>query len=57
MEDDENYFLEEQATKFRKVASSRLVYYSIFDHSWGATNQDMLLSEMCYYCHVQELIN
>ena len=27
---------------YRKVASSRLVYYSIFDHFWGATNQDML---------------
>ena len=27
---------------YRKVASSRLVYYSIFDHFWGATNQDVL---------------
>ena len=37
-------------TKYRKVASSRPVYYSIFDHFWGATNQDVLLSETCYYC-------
>ena len=29
--------------KYRKVASSRLVYYSIFDHFWGATNRDVLL--------------
>ena len=28
---------------YRKVASSRPVYYSIFDHFWGATNQDVLL--------------
>ena len=41
---------------YRKVASSRLVYYSIFDHFWGATNQDVLLSETCYYCHVQQSI-
>ena len=37
---------------YRKVASSRPVYYSIFDHFWGATNQDVLLTEMCYYCHL-----
>ena len=24
--------------KYRKVASSRPVYYSIFDYFWGATN-------------------
>ena len=42
---------------YRKVASSRPVYYSIFDHFWGATNQDVLLSETCYYYHVQESIN
>ena len=29
--------------EYRKVASSRPVYYSIFDHFWGATNQDVLL--------------
>ena len=28
---------------YRKVASSRPVYYSIFDYFWGATNQDVLL--------------
>ena len=31
-----------------KVVSSRLVYYSIFEHLGGATNQDMILTEMCY---------
>ena len=41
---------------YRKVASSRPVYYSIFDHFWGATNQDVLLTEMCYYCYVQKPI-
>ena len=41
--------------KYRKVAISRPVYYSIFDHFWVATNQDVLLSEMCYY--VQQSIN
>ena len=39
---------------YRKVASSRPVYYSIFNHFWGATNWDVLLTEMCYYCHVQQ---
>ena len=41
---------------YRKVASSIPVYYSIFDYFWGATNQDVLLSETCYYCHVQQSI-
>ena len=41
---------------YRKVASSRPVYYSIFDHFWGATNQDVLLTETCYYCYVQKSI-
>jgi hypothetical protein len=36
--------------KYRKVASSRPVYYSIFDHFGGATNWDVLLTETCYYC-------
>ena len=36
-----------------KVASCIPVYYSIFDHILGATNQDMLLSKTCYYCYVQ----
>ena len=27
---------------YRKVASSRLVYYSIFEHFWGATNGGLL---------------
>ena len=39
---------------YRKVASSRPVYYSIFDYFWGATNQDVLLTETCYYCYVQK---
>ena len=39
---------------YRKVASSRPVYYSIFDHFWGATNQEVLLSETCYYCYVHQ---
>ena len=39
---------------YRKVASSRPVYYSIFDNFWGATNQDVLLNEMCYYFYVQK---
>ena len=41
---------------YRKVAISIPVYYSIFDHFWGATNQDVLLIEMCYYCYVQKSI-
>ena len=41
---------------YRKVASSIPVYYSIFDHFWGATNQDVLLTETCYYCYVQKSI-
>ena len=41
---------------YRKVASSRPVYYSIFDLFWGATNQDVLLTEMCYYCYIQKSI-
>ena len=28
--------------KYRKVASSRPVYYSIFEHFWGATNQGLV---------------
>ena len=43
-------------TKYRKVASSRPVYYSIFDLFWGATNQDVLLTEMCYYFYIQKSI-
>ena len=39
---------------YRKVASSRPVYYSFFDNFWGATNQDVLLTETCYYCYVQK---
>ena len=42
---------------YRKVASSRPVYYSIFDHFGGATNQDVLLSETCYYCYICPAIN
>ena len=34
--------------EYRKVASSGLVYYSMFDHFWGDANQDVLLSETCY---------
>ena len=32
---------------YRKVASSRPVYYSIFELFWGATNWDVLLTETC----------
>ena len=42
--------------KYPKVASSRPVYYSIFDYFWGATNRDVLPTETCYYCHVQQSI-
>ena len=41
---------------YRKVASSLPVYYSIFDLFWGATNQDVLLTEMCYYFYIQKSI-
>ena len=41
---------------YRKVASSRPVYYSIFDYFWGATNWDVLLTKTCYYYHVQQSI-
>ena len=41
---------------YRKVASSRPVYYSIFYLFWGATNQDVLLTETCYYCYIQKSI-
>ena len=34
---------------YRKVASSRLVYYSIFDHFGGITNWDVLLLQWLYY--------
>ena len=33
---------------YRKVVSSRPVYYSIFEHLGSATNQDMILTETCY---------
>ena len=46
-----------QKRRYRKVTSSRPVYYSIFDYFWGATNWDVLLTETCYYCLLQELIN
>ena len=39
---------------YRKVASSIPVYYSILNHFWGATNWDVLLTETCYYCLVQQ---
>ena len=32
------------------------VYYSIFNHFWGATNWDVLLTETCYNYHVQKSI-
>ena len=43
--------------KYRKVASSRPVYYSIFDHFWGATNQDVLLTEACYCSRLYGMLN
>ena len=33
---------------YRKVASSRPVYYSIFEHVWGATNWDLPLTKSYY---------
>ena len=39
---------------YRKVA--RPVYYSIFDYFWGATKWDVLLTQTCYYYHVQQSI-
>ena len=45
-----------QCNMYRKVASSRPVYYSIFYLFWGATNQDVLLTETCYYCYIQKSI-
>ena len=37
--------------KFRylKVASSRLIYYSILNHFGSGTKWDVLLTETCYY--------
>ena len=35
-------------SEYRKVASSRPVYYSIFEHFWDATNWDVLLSKGYY---------
>ena len=49
--------IKETTFNYRKVASSRPVYYSIFDHFWGATNQDVLLSKTCYYCHVNHRVH
>ena len=55
-----NYFAWTQQpwwqNRYRKVASSIPVYYSILNHFWGATNWDVLLTETCYYCHVQQSI-
>ena len=42
--------------EYRKVASSRPVYYSIFNYFWGATNWDVLLTETCYYSFLQQSI-
>ena len=41
------------ASMNHKVVISRPIYYSIFHH-WDATNQDVRLSEMCYYCHLNQ---
>ena len=45
-----------EITDYRKVASSRPVYYSIFDYFWGATKWDVLLTETCYYSLLQQSI-
>ena len=37
--------IKKKSSYYRKVASSRPVYNSIFDYFW-----DVLLTEMCYYC-------
>ena len=42
--------------KYRKVASSIPVYYSIFNYFWGTTNWDVLLTETCYYFFLQQSI-
>ena len=33
---------------YRKVASGRPVYYSFFEHFWGATNQGLLYKKGYY---------
>ena len=38
--------------RYRKVASNRPVYYSIFNLFLGPTNRDILLTETSYYCQV-----
>ena len=44
-----NFFLRiTVGSKYRKVASSRPVYYSIFEHLGGATNWDVLLTKGYY---------
>ena len=53
---DETHKVQHLHFTYRKVGSSRLVYYSIFNHFWGATNWDVLLTETCYYYHVQKSI-
>ena len=38
--------------RYHNIASSRLVYYSIFNCFGGASNQDLQLTKNCYYYHV-----
>ena len=42
-------FINMEKYKYRKVASSIPVYYSIFNNFGDATNWDVLLTETCYY--------
>ena len=50
------YYVVSKIHEYRKVASNIPVYYSIFDYFWGATNWNVLLTETCYYYHVQQSI-
>ena len=46
-----------KATNVKLFYEIYQVYYLIFEHFGGATNQDMLLTETSYYyCHVQQPI-
>ena len=45
--------------EYVKGASSRRdkSTFPSFDHFEGATNQDVVLTEMCYYCHINQRNN
>ena len=45
---EETIRLNDVLDNYRKVASNRPVYYSIFEHFWGASNWYLLLTEGYY---------